>query len=60
VSTGRDIVEFMMTGASAVAAGTIHLAEPNAGRRLIAELEREMGELGVESVGDLVGMVRPW
>jgi dihydroorotate dehydrogenase (NAD+) catalytic subunit len=60
VSTGRDIVEFLMSGASAVAAGTVHLAEPNAGRRLITELKREMDRIGVDSVGDLVGMVRPW
>lgn len=57
VSTGRDIVEYLMTGASAVEVGTLHLAEPRAGKRLLRELRREMSRLGVQSVGELVGTV---
>lgn len=60
VSTGRDIVEYLMTGASAVQAGTLHLAEPRAGKRLLRELRREMNRLGVQSVGELVGTVGEW
>lgn len=57
VSTGRDVVEYLMTGASAVEVGTLHLAEPRAGKRLLRELRREMKRLGVQSVGELVGTV---
>lgn len=60
VVTGADIVEYLMAGASAVAAGTIHFAEPKAGRRLISELQGEMSRIGVDSAADLVGMVRRW
>jgi len=60
VSTGRDIVEYLMTGASAVQVGTLHLAEPRAGKRLLAELRREMKVLGVQSVSALVGTVGEW
>lgn len=60
VSTGRDIVEYLMTGASAVQAGTVHLAEPRAGKRLIRELRREMKRLRVRSVSELVGTVGEW
>ena len=60
VVTGADIVEYLMAGASAVAAGTIHFAEPKAGRRLIGELQGEMARIGVDSAADLVGMVRRW
>jgi dihydroorotate dehydrogenase (NAD+) catalytic subunit len=60
VVTGSDIVEYLMAGASAVAAGTIHFAEPKAGYRLIKELEAEMSRIGAESPADLVGMVRRW
>jgi dihydroorotate dehydrogenase (NAD+) catalytic subunit len=60
VVTGADIVEYLMAGASAVAAGTIHFAEPKAGRRLIGELQGEMSRIGVDSAADLVGMVRRW
>jgi dihydroorotate dehydrogenase (NAD+) catalytic subunit len=57
---GRDVVEYLIAGASAVEAGTIHLAEPRAGSRIIRELVREMRRIGVESVGELVGTVEAW
>jgi dihydroorotate dehydrogenase (NAD+) catalytic subunit len=60
VSSGRDVVEYLMAGASAVEAGTIHLAEPRAGTRIVRELDEEMQSLGVSSLSDLVGMVEEW
>ncbi|MFP3882303.1 MAG: dihydroorotate dehydrogenase [Actinomycetota bacterium] len=60
VNTGRDIVEYLMTGASAVEVGTLHFAEPRAGKRLMRELRREMKRLGVQSVDELVGTVGEW
>lgn len=56
VSTGRDIVEYVMAGARAVAAGTIHLAEPRAGRRMLNELTKELQAMDVESLEELVGV----
>jgi dihydroorotate dehydrogenase (NAD+) catalytic subunit len=58
VVTGRDIVEFLIAGANAVAAGTIHFAEPQAGRRLIDELKHWMAKNRVASIGELVGSLR--
>lgn len=60
VSTGSDVIEYLLAGASAVAAGTVHLAEPRAGARITTELLAGMRRLGVGSVGDLVGKVVPW
>lgn len=60
VSSGRDIAEYLIAGASAVQAGTIHLAEPRAGKRLISELETVMRRLGVRSIDELVGTVGEW
>lgn len=60
VSTGRDVVEYLIAGASAVAAGTVHFAEPRAGARIIRELEHEMRRLGVTNPADLVGTVEAW
>lgn len=57
VSSGRDIIEYLMAGASAVEAGTIHLAEPRAGVRLARELQAELDRLGFSSVADVVGTV---
>lgn len=60
VSNGRDIAEYLVTGASAVEAGTIHLAEPRAGSRLIEELRQVMRRLDVERVEQLVGTLGEW
>lgn len=60
VATGRDIVDYLMTGASAVQVGTLHLAEPRAGKRLLRELRQEMKMLGLQSVSELVGTVGDW
>lgn len=60
VRTGDDVVEFLLAGASAVAIGTAHFAEPRVGKRIIRELERYMTKHDVGSVRDLVGAVEPW
>ena len=54
VTHGSDIAEYLVAGAQAVAAGTIHLAEPRAGKRLIGELIAWMRKHKVPSVGSLV------
>lgn len=60
VATGRDVVEYLMAGASAVELGTIHLAEPKAGVRIMSELTTLLDDLGVEDIIDLVGAVEGW
>ncbi|MGH8875159.1 MAG: dihydroorotate dehydrogenase, partial [Acidimicrobiia bacterium] len=60
IATGRDVVEYLLAGASAVAIGTVHFAEPRAGRRILGELRRECRRQGVETIVELIGAVRPW
>lgn len=60
VNSGRDVVEFLVAGAAAVEAGTVHFAEPRAGRRIVKEIQNEMQRLDVSSVSQLVGTVEPW
>lgn len=60
VATGDDVAEYLMAGASAVAAGTIHLAEPKAGRRIAKELRSRLDELDAPGVTDLIGAVKAW
>ena len=60
VRTGEDVVEYLLAGASAVAIGTAHFAEPRVGSRVIRGLERYMVKHKVESVNELVGAVEPW
>ena len=60
VVSGKDVVEYLMAGASAVALGTVHFAEPKAGARIARELASEMKRLGVGDASELVGAVRSW
>lgn len=60
VTSGADVVEYLLAGASAVAMGSVHFAEPRAGRRVIRELEAYCRSHGVAAVADLIGAVRPW
>ena len=55
VTTGRDVIEYVMAGASAVQVGTLHFAEPKAGKRLVREVERLLDRLGAESLRQLRG-----
>ncbi len=60
VRTGADVVEYFLAGASAVAVGTAHFAEPRVGKRIIKEVERYMTKHGISSVRELVGAAEPW
>lgn len=60
VMRGEDVIEYLMAGASAVALGTIHFAEPKAARRILQEVERWCTRNELDRIGDLVGSVRPW
>lgn len=59
VMTGNDVVEYLLAGASAVAIGTAHFAEPRVGKRIERELSRELEGRGA-TVPDMVGKVVPW
>lgn len=56
VRSGADVVEYLMAGASAVALGTVHFAEPKAGRRIMRELRAVLKHLGHSSVESAVGL----
>ncbi|MFP3915827.1 MAG: dihydroorotate dehydrogenase, partial [Actinomycetota bacterium] len=60
VTTGKDVIEYMMAGASAVALGTIHFAEPRAATRVLRELVGWCERQEVMAVSELTGRRRPW
>jgi len=60
VRTGLDVVEFLLAGASAVALGTVHFAEPRAGGRVLREFLHYLDRSGVQDAASLVGACRPW
>ena len=60
VRSGEDVVEFLLAGASAVAVGTLHFAEPRGVHRIVRELVEHCERHGVRAVGELVGAAEPW
>jgi dihydroorotate dehydrogenase (NAD+) catalytic subunit len=60
VSTGDDVVEYVLAGASAVGIGTAHFASPRVARRVMRQLRRRLRRMGVDRLSDLVGGLRPW
>ena len=55
---GRDALEFLMAGASAVEVGTATFVDPRAPIRIAEQLDREMKRLGVPDLAGLVGTAR--
>ena len=55
IESGRDAVEFLLAGASAVQVGTAIFRDPAAPLRILAELERFCAEQGVTDVTTLIG-----
>jgi dihydroorotate dehydrogenase (NAD+) catalytic subunit len=60
VVRGTDAIEYLMAGASAVALGTVHFAEPRAARRILDEMDSWCAERGIGSLAELVGTAQPW
>ncbi len=60
VSTGADVLEYMLAGASAVAMGTILLAEPKAGARITREIRGLSDRFGIATLDEIVGGLESW
>ena len=50
-----DVMEFIVTGASAVQVGTANFAEPVVSARLLDELPAALADLGATRMADVVG-----
>lgn len=57
IMSAEDAVEFMLTGASAVAVGTANFVDPTATMRITDGLESYCRERGIACVADLIGAV---
>jgi dihydroorotate dehydrogenase (NAD+) catalytic subunit len=60
ISTGDDVIEYVLAGASAAGVGTAHFAEPRVARRILRGVRRRLSQMGVDSLSDLVGAMEPW
>ncbi|MDD8048120.1 MAG: dihydroorotate dehydrogenase [Thomasclavelia sp.] len=55
ISSAKDVIEMMSAGASAVEIGCANLVDPYACQKIIDDLEKELEELGIDDINDLVG-----
>ncbi len=55
IMNGRDALEFMLAGASAVQVGTASFLDPGAAQRIANEMEQYLVERKIESVSSLIG-----
>lgn len=60
VSSGRDAIELMMAGASAVQVGAALFADPYAPVRIIKEMNDFLDSKGISDVKQIIGSVKPW
>lgn len=60
VSSGDDVVEYLLAGASAVAIGTAHFADPKVGSKVIRGLVKSVTRMGATAPADLVGGMVSW
>ncbi|NNC92865.1 MAG: dihydroorotate dehydrogenase [Acidimicrobiia bacterium] len=58
IRSGEDVIEYFLAGASAVALGTAHFAEPRVGRRILREIDAWCERHGVEALSELTGGAR--
>ena len=56
IRTGRDALEFLLAGASAVEVGTVVFHDPSACARILRELEEELITRGIDRASDLIGL----
>jgi dihydroorotate dehydrogenase (NAD+) catalytic subunit len=53
-----DVMQFLVTGASAVQIGTANYYDPKLSMRLLDQLPAALGELGASSVAEIVGTLK--
>ena len=58
ISAAKDIVQYVLAGASLVAIGTAAMQQPRLPEKLVADLERWCREKGVTSLSELRGSLR--
>jgi dihydroorotate dehydrogenase (NAD+) catalytic subunit len=58
ITSGRDVLEYILVGAAAVQIGTINFCEPAAAVRILHEIEAEMDKLGIKNLSALKGKLQ--
>jgi dihydroorotate dehydrogenase (NAD+) catalytic subunit len=53
ITSGLDVLEYILVGAAAVQIGTINFCEPAAAVRILGELEKEMKKLQIKNLSEI-------
>jgi len=59
ISSVKDVIEFLLAGASLVQIGTMNYQNPNLGPQIKDELLKYLKESSIDDIQDLVGKVKP-
>ena len=60
ISSGKDAVEMMMAGASAVQVGAAIFTDPYAPVKIIKGINDFLDSKGISDISDIIGSVQPW
>ncbi len=60
ITSGRDVLEFMLAGAQAVQIGSANFADPNLPQRVLKELQEEREKLQISSWDSWIGGLKYW
>ena len=60
IVSGRDLLEFVVAGASGVQIGTATIVDPQAPLRILREASELFPSLGCDSLGELRGSLKPY
>ena len=58
IVSGKDVLDYLLVGASAVQIGTVNFSEPAAAVRIISELEEEMEKLHIKDLTEIRGKLQ--
>ena len=58
ISSGRDVLDYILVGAAAVQIGTVNFVEPAAAVRIIGEIEAEMDRLRIKNLSEIRGKLQ--
>ena len=58
ITTARDVLEFMLCGATAVQVGTANISDPYACLRILNDLTKEMQKCKIDDINELVGQLQ--
>jgi dihydroorotate dehydrogenase (NAD+) catalytic subunit len=58
IASGRDVLDYILVGASAVQVGTVNFREPAAAMRIIGEIETEMERLKIKDLAEIRGQLQ--